>query len=174
MKFRYLLSAVLFVVMAGPAVAVQKCDDGKPETTPVSRFKDNGDGTITDKQTKHTWLRCAVGMTWDGKSCAGKSLEYSYSEALAVADELNGGKVGGRSDWRLPTIAELESIVEQRCFSPAINLDVFPYSPQSGFWSSTDNPGLLTSRVMLLHFYNGNAYIANKTQTWRLRLIADK
>ncbi len=174
MKFRYLLSAALFVVMAGPAVAVQKCDDGKPETTPVSRFKDNGDGTITDKQTKHTWLRCAVGMTWDGKSCAGKSLEYSYSEALAVADELNGGKVGGRSDWRLPTIAELESIVEQRCFSPAINLDVFPYSPQSGFWSSTDNPGLLTSRVMLLHFYNGNAYIANKTQTWRLRLIADK
>ncbi len=173
MKFRYLLSAALLVALAGP-VAAQKCDEGKPETTPVSRFKDNGNGTITDTQTKHTWLRCAVGMHWDGSSCAGKSLEYSYTEALEVTDELNEKRVGGRSDWRIPTIAELESIVEPRCFSPAINLDLFPYSPQSGFWSSTDNPGLLTSRVMLLHFYNGNAYIANKKQTWRVRLIADK
>ncbi len=171
--FRYLIAAVLALVLGGPALAVQKCDLKKPETTPLSRFKDNGDGTITDTKTGHTWMRCAIGMHWDGKSCAGKTLEYTFSEALEVVDEMNEKRANGRDDWRLPTIEELQSIVEPRCFSPAINLEVFPYSPQSGFWSSTENPGLLTSRVMLLHFYNGNTYIANKNQTWRIRLIAD-
>lgn len=173
MTFRYLLSAALLVAMAGPVYA-QKCDQNKAETTPLSRFKDNGDGTITDTQTKHTWMRCAIGMNWDGSSCAGKTLEYNYAEALTLVDEMNEKRANGRSDWRLPTIEELQSIVEKRCFSPAINLQVFPYSPQSGFWSSTPNEGIQHTRVMLLHFYNGNAYIANKNQTWRIRLIADK
>lgn len=173
MVVRYFFLMVMLAVSI-PCAAVQVCDQKQTETTPLSRFIDNADGTITDKKTKHTWLRCAVGMTWNGKSCAGKSLEYLYREAFEVVDEMNAQNMAKRDDWRLPTEQELSSIVEKRCFSPAINTEVFPYSPQSGFWTSTDNPGINTSRVMLIHFLNGNAYIANKNQTWRIRLIADK
>lgn len=172
MKLKSLFAIVL---MLGSAVnlsqADQYCDASKPESTPASRFKDNNDGTVTDKTTHRTWLRCALGMEWRDGSCIGQTQEYSYGSADSAIDELNKVRMAGRGDWRIPTVEELSGIVETRCARPAINLKVFPYSPESGFWTSTENPGFATQRVWLVHFFDGRSYIANKNQTWRLRPV---
>ena len=175
MKSSSVVSALIAmsVFASFPAMSVQKCDDKKQEVTPSSRFQDNGNGTITDTQTKVTWQRCVVGMTWDGSSCTGQSLDYKYSESHTVVDEYNQKKVAKHSNWRLPTEAELASIVESKCFNPTINLDVFPYTPQSGYWTSTEDQGLNTTRIRVMHFYNGNAYTAHQNQSWRIRLVAN-
>lgn len=52
--------------------------------------------------------------------------------------------------WRLPTLAELQGIVERRCRNPAVNAQVFPdvtelYEGGAKYWSSTsakELPGL--------------------------------
>jgi hypothetical protein len=162
----------LVIVGLSLSAHAQNCDQGKPATTPTSRFESDGP-TITDTHTGKIWLRCPVGMQWRGGSCAGSSLTYSFREALHVIDELNAKRVAGHKNWRLPRQDELEGIVEHRCFKPAINLDVFPYTPESGFWTATVSPGF-NPRAMIVHFLHGRAYVANKRQSWRLRLVADK
>jgi hypothetical protein len=67
--------------------------------------------------------------------CAtGTANVYDWQQALEAPD---GYSFAGYSDWRLPNIKELSSIIEQRCYNPAINLSVFPATPGSYFWSSS-------------------------------------
>ncbi len=170
---RVLVGSVLVGFLAQSAVAAQKCDEKKPETAPASQFKDSGNGTVTDTKTKKTWLRCALGMNWDGSTCVGHSLTYNWNMAEQEVKNLNRGRVGGRNDWRLPTSVELQGIAEKRCYKPAINLDIFPFTPETGFWSKTESPGI-NARAKVVMFIHGKAYTANKTQTWRVRPVAGK
>ncbi len=171
MLLRTLFFSFTFSALAMPAVA-QNCNPKKPESTPASQFVDNGDGTVTDKKSKKIWLKCIIGMKWDGKTCIGQSLKYTWADSFPVIDDLNKKKTAGRSDWRLPKVEELVSIAETQCFKPAINLDVFPYSPETAFWTDSSVDGV-QPRVWVVHYLNGNKYIANKKQDWRIRLIAD-
>jgi len=170
---RVLCVSALVTSLATPAMAAQTCDEKKPETAPASRFKDSGNGTITDSKTSKVWLRCALGMSWNGSTCEGQTLTYNWNMAQMEIGELNKKRVGGRNDWRMPTSAELQGIVESRCFKPAINLEVFPFTPETGFWTSTDVPGA-NPRAEVVLFLHGKAYIGNKTQSWRVRPVADK
>lgn len=166
-----LASAVGLAPLA--AAADQVCDGGKAATAPMSRFKDGGSGTVIDSQNKRVWLRCSLGMSWSGGSCEGQSLSYSWSGAADAVAELNAKRVGGHDDWRLPTVDELNSIVEKQCFGPAISLEAFPFSPESGFWSASAAAGN-NPRAWIVHFLHGQQYIANKDQSWRVRPVAGK
>lgn len=169
-----LLLAGVLALFVGQTVAAQKCDTNKPETTPSSRFKDNGDGTVTDTKTKLVWRHCIVGMEWNGNTCEKQSETFKFSGAKSRIKELNEAKDSNRSNWRLPTRKELASLVEERCYRPAINLDVFSFSPESGFWTSEEEGGMQTSRAWIVHFLNGKQYIANVNQRWRVRPVASK
>ena len=84
-------------------------------------FKDDGDGTVTDITTGLMWQqREAKAMTWE------KAL--AYCESLDVA---------GYSDWRLPNIRELLSLVDDSLRDPSIDTDYFPGCRPSIYWSST-------------------------------------
>lgn len=70
-----------------------------------------------------------------------------------------GLTLGGKSDWRLPTIAELMTIVD---FSPGvapyINLCAFPTTMATGgYWTSEEAPGD-PSKHMMIDFSDGMAY----------------
>jgi hypothetical protein len=54
---------------------------------------------------------------------------------------LNAAHYGGFSDWRMPTVKELQSIVDYSIASPgpAINTTCFPNTVASGYLSSTTN-----------------------------------
>jgi hypothetical protein len=106
-----------------------------PSSTPTADFVDHGDGTVTHKKTGLMWMKCPLGQS--GPDCAtGSADTYTWEQALETAD---GHSFAGYSDWRLPNVKELRSIVEQRCYGPAINLSVFPATPGSYFWSSSPN-----------------------------------
>lgn len=109
-----------------------------PPTTPILRFADNDDGTVTDGKTGLMWAKCVEGLSAAGCT-AGTAAGYTWQDALNLAA---GKNLAGYGDWRLPNIKELQSIVERQCNSPAINLAVFPNTPNSDFWStslSSDN-----------------------------------
>ena len=88
----------------------------------TNNFIDNGDGTITDKGS---------GLVWE-KSTGTRS--YTWAKAKAYCDTLT---LGGKSDWRLPTRNELQSIVDYTRYNPAINRVYFPDTASSEYWSST-------------------------------------
>ncbi len=173
-KLTWVLAGSLWLLATGPVGAAQICDANKPESTPESRFNDNGDGTITDTITKLTWRHCALGMQWNGQTCEGQSASYTFVDANIAIEELNASGDSRHTDWRLPTRQELASIVEKRCFKPAINLDVFPFSPESGFWTATEVEGVVAPRAAVIHFIHGGEYVANKAQSWRIRPVVGK
>ncbi len=102
---------------------------------PDSRFSENGDGTVTDAATGLIWKQCAEGLS--GAGCTAGSLStFNWQQALQRAAD---AVFAGSSLWRLPNKNELASLVEQRCYDPAINSRFFPNTPSSWFWSSSPN-----------------------------------
>lgn len=71
-----------------------------------NKFRDNGDGTITDEATGLTWMQLDSGHLKAGESKDGK---LNWEQALAWAQNL---EYAGHDDWRLPNIKELQSIVD--------------------------------------------------------------
>jgi hypothetical protein len=78
---------------------------GNPEYG-KNNFVDNKDGTITDKATSLTWMKVDSGTLKAGKNKDGK---LNWQEALEWAENL---EYAGYSDWRLPNVKELQSIVD--------------------------------------------------------------
>ncbi|EGS7961597.1 DUF1566 domain-containing protein [Vibrio cholerae] len=103
-------------------------------TTPSSDFSDNGDGTVTHNKTGLMWQRCSLGQSWEGDYCSGVANTYSWLQALQHAEK---NTFAGVSDWRLPNKNELASIIEYRCWSPAINGQQFPNTRDGWYWSSS-------------------------------------
>jgi len=95
-------------------------------------YTDNLDGTVTDTSTGLTWMRCSLGQTWDGSTCTGKAGLYKWDQASAFTGSF---AFAGQSDWRLPNIRELNTIVDSSAASLAA--DIFPNSPSMTIWSSS-------------------------------------
>lgn len=129
---------LLFSLVAGTAQAQICKPESIPASTPDSQLQDNGDGTVTDRKTGLMWKQCAEGQF--GSGCAeGAATEFNmWQNALLRAEEVNNsGGFAGFTDWRVPNIKELASLVEQQCMEPAINLTRFPNTPNNGFGSSS-------------------------------------
>lgn len=69
------------------------------------QYTDNGDGTITDMVSGLMWSR-SPDLNGDGDIDADDKL--TYNEAIQEASSFN---LAGYSDWRLPTIKELYSLI---------------------------------------------------------------
>lgn len=121
-------------------------------TTPTTDFTDNFDGTVTHKITGLTWKRCAEGQSWTGSSCSGTATTYTWAQATALTSAF-----ASYSDWRLPTVRELSTIVEMDAYRPAINGTIFPNTPASSFWSASAYAGS-SDRAWEVHFTNGGDY----------------
>lgn len=104
-------------------LAAQECSQNIIQSTPNERFIIHDDGTVTDKNTDLMWMRCSLGQEWDGNSCIGdlSVALHTWRETLAIAEQET---FANYSDWRLPNIKELESIIEVSCRNPAINKNV--------------------------------------------------
>lgn len=115
-------------------------------TSMAGNFTDNGNGTVTDSDTGLVWQKedDNTVRTWEGA--------INYCEGLSI---------GAFSDWRLPNVKELESIIDDSIYSPAINSIYFPNTNDS-YWTSTTYVGLL-SYAWLVDFHNNEVYGSYKT-----------
>ncbi|MCP4237204.1 MAG: DUF1566 domain-containing protein, partial [Aestuariibacter sp.] len=130
------------------------CQVDIPASTPDSQLQDNGDGTVTDNKTGLMWKQCSEGLS--GADCAtGAATTHQWNQALQIPETLNpGGGFAGYSDWRLPNIKELRSIVEYQCSDPAINSSRFPATASSYYWSSSAS-AVYSSNAWCVHFNDG-------------------
>jgi hypothetical protein len=190
MSTRVLIACVLLTFGTAVARAQQVCNDRINQTAPASRFTDNGNGTVTDERTGLMWQRCMVGYTFSDNgtpgnladdSCApSATITFLWQQALQGAVDSNAqGGFAGFTDWRLPNIRELVSIVEHQCVSPAINETIFPDTPATAtvFSSSAGNDGVAKTTVLFLDMESGhddstvNAVV--QTALGSVRLVRD-
>lgn len=139
------------------------------ESTPTSRFSSMGE-TVTDQETTLSWMRCAVGQQWNSKTCTGEPKTMDWQHAMAMVEQANTSKLGGHSDWRMPMVPELASIVERQCFNPRMNTAVFPGAPSEVFWSSMEKMGT-TNYAYTLDFGDGAAMASSKERLGAVRLV---
>jgi Protein of unknown function (DUF1566) len=120
------------------------CRSDLKAAAPDSRFILNLNGTVSDRKTQLMWKQCAEGLT--GTACSvGTAQRFTWKAAL---DNAATSSFAGFSDWRVPNVKELMSIVESRCYEPAINELIFPNTPIQAasfdtFWSSSRSLNVL-------------------------------
>ena len=144
------------------------CRDFIEATAPDSRYRDNGDGTVTDLVTNLIWKQCAEGLS--GMACeSGSALDLRWRTALEQGEE---AQFAGSARWRLPNLKELESLVEKRCIDPAINSRFFPNTPPSLFWSSSPSANY-SGDAWSVDFDDG--FVNDSDKYWRgyVRLVRD-
>ncbi|MBW2303852.1 MAG: DUF1566 domain-containing protein [Deltaproteobacteria bacterium] len=95
-----------------------------PEGDFDNAFVDNGDGTVTDKATGLMWQKSGSPdpMTWE--------------EARAYAEAANREAFAGYTDWRLPTLEELLSLMERSWRNSDLFIDPIFDKAQRYIWSA--------------------------------------
>jgi hypothetical protein len=132
---RHLLAGLLTTLAA---VAAGAADAPAPSGLALS-----GDGTrVIDQRSGLTWPRCAEGMQWNGKTCAGEPLLMNHAEAIAWAAAR--AKAEGLR-WRLPRAADLRRLVNKSADPPGLDRVLFPAAPPDWHWAvnaSVDTAGV--------------------------------
>ncbi|MGR0482161.1 MAG: Lcl C-terminal domain-containing protein [Candidatus Electronema sp. V4] len=145
----------------------------------IGQYIDHGDGTITDTKTGLMWKRCAEGLS--GVNCEeGKLEKYTWDDAVESFKDV---EYAGYSDWRLPTIEELKTLVycskgknkNNGCCNdgsavPTINQQAFPNTEETFFWSGS--PSAVDSDLANgVDFYYGGSYFSGRSLSSAVRLV---
>jgi len=106
-----------------------------PNGTFANGFIDNGDGTLTDK---------ATGLMWEG---GGSPSARIFKRSEFYVKKLNEDKFAGYSDWRLPTVEELASLLKKD-ENNLIHIDPLLAKKQRSCWSADMAPDFDINRPM--------------------------
>jgi len=168
---------------------LQTLDESTTCTQP--RFVDNGDGTVSDNFT---------GLTWEKKSDDGgphdKDTTHTWTAGapywgsgtafqVFLATDLNAAGFAGANDWRLPTFAELQTILLPEpypctttpCVDAVFNTACNPgcsntvcscttAGPAGSYWTSTTHPGgAVADNAWDVYFGDGFGLFDNKVNS---------
>ncbi|RPJ37973.1 MAG: DUF1566 domain-containing protein, partial [Planctomycetaceae bacterium] len=120
---------------------------------PAPRFTDNGNGTVTDKLTGLIWSKHANSPDINAAApfVCGVNAENDmiWLDALDFVACLNTNSYRGFTDWRLPNLNELESMVNAGVADTSVYLNANGFSlgtpntrvQASQYWTSTSDAG---------------------------------
>lgn len=113
---------------------------------------DAANGIVTDNDTKLVWQRVA------------DATPRTYTLSLFYCENLT---LGGFTDWRLPTVFELQTIVDESVHAPSIDTAAFDGGGvnQNGvYWTMTKTPQDTSKQFVVdfgINFAGGSLWFAN-------------
>jgi hypothetical protein len=127
----------------------------EPAVPPPDQYAIVSDGVVEDNYTRLLWQR-------DGAASGLLSWEdaVGYCETLAL---------DGADTWRLPTIRELATLVDEARVAPAINTEAFPntqYGARSNNWYWAAHPSRDGGADWALNFDDGFTGFNSGSATW--------
>jgi len=128
------------------------------------------DGSIHDGSKIFTWCDQNPVANGGNQGTCGTGSGVAATDTAAFITALNDVKYGGFSDWRIPTVKELTTIVERNRTNPAINTTWFPNTLSSNYWSSITYADR-TDNAWHVHFSVGYVYYFLKEYAFALRAV---
>jgi len=136
--------------------------DAQYTTNSQSYTKLDENGNDLPDETSWPWAMVrdnVTGLIWEVKNSKDDTPDYNnpndadniydWSDSIGVGtgtedfiNALNVEQFGGYSDWSLPTIKELASIVNRNSDYPFINTNYFPNTVPYAYWSFTTNASI--------------------------------
>jgi len=174
-------------------IAREKVEKEKQRLAKIERKRqlalDKKSGTVTIGN--FMWKRCSEGQTWNGNTCTGTTDGYKWQAAQNYAKTV---KYAGYSDWRVPSIKELNTLVycsngyqiqykedgydsQKNCSSggsyqkPTINQTVFPNTLTNYFWSSSPRSN---GGAWIVSFSESYDHSSGRNTHGRVRLVRDR
>jgi hypothetical protein len=120
-----------------------------------------------DTQAKEV-LDVATGLRWQ-RGVAPKPLPFEGARAYCGHLKL-GGKTGAKKGWRVPTLGELLTLIDERAASPMIDRAAFPDTPGEPFWSSSTFANG-TELAWYVRFDHGNGLYGRLIEPFRVRCV---
>lgn len=152
---------------------------GTGSSCETDRFVDTGVGTIVDALTGLEWEKKTDdggihdkddGHAWSATSMTSPAADGPVFTTFLAS--LNGSCFAGHCDWRLPTRAELETILSQS--HPCAENPCIPpvFGPTNGYlyWAATGVPGL-PDFAWTVHFGTGYVFYNYKHYTSGVRAV---
>ena len=139
------------------AIVSELCDGGIAlGSGATKRFTVDGD-TVHDART---------GLIWSRATLSGGRRNWQHAQNAAAACTL-----GGFSDWRLPTVQELLSIVDYERTEPAID-PVFECK-DGWYWTGTPYAGSPSDYAWFVNFRGGNSGWLNQEYEGFVRAVRE-
>lgn len=138
------LLAVALTVVSGTLLAA----------APAGRYAVS-DEVVHDRRTDLTWQR------------VDESPLLTHAQAIAYCESAT---FGDRDGWRLPTLKELQTLIDARAASPALDADAFPDARAEAYWTSTVFAGD-ENKVWMLHVGKGVPQAALRSDTIHVRCV---
>ncbi len=146
-------------------------DDGYYRTGRKLRFRDLGNGTVSDLNTGLMWVKSGYAdidvsppVPYQSE---GPWRKYFWNQALLYCERL---QFAGYSDWRLPNYKELISILDLSRMDPAVDQTYFPGTRSDFYWSSTTFVSQ-TYHGWYIYFNLGYANHINKDNYFYIRPV---
>ena len=155
LKTGKLLTSYYYLLKTGPTSVYVTGDDGSKGKGKAFSYTNTTSNSVTDNVTGLMWAKDGAGA-----GCrSGSTIVWMSAIAWAV-----GLTFDGYSDWRLPNLTELQSILVRDASLPApyVNQTYFTNTVSSNYWSSTTCPSA-TLYSLTIDVSNDGGNIANKT-----------
>ena len=110
-------------------------------------------------------------LQWQDNELASTAIPANWEDAI---DDCKLLSLGGYTDWRLPNIKELKSIIDRTKVNPAIDQDPTKFvwtSSGDPYWSSTTFSSNTFTYAWAVFFNNGNAGDVVKTAERFVRCV---
>ena len=162
-------SCVSVVPQTGQTDSYEDGDDGALQRGlpwPNPRFTDNGDGTVTDNLTQLIWLKDANCIAtnyseFDKDGTLDGDGRITWEHALDFVAGLNDGTYSdcgaGHTDWHLPNVRELNSLIHYGFRNPAL-----PNTAGTDQWSEGDP----FTDVQSAHYWSSTTYAGTTVYAW--------
>ena len=138
------------------------------------------DGGLHDKDDQYNWYNTDPATNGgfdgyaddDGNICYGydSSDASTYCNTQAFTARVNAVGLCGFTDWRVPDIEELRSIVDYSRTNPSIDINYFPNTRSSSYWSASPYASYSVS-AWLLRFSYGYGYYYYRDNYYHVRLV---
>lgn len=111
-------------------------------------------GTVSDKGTGLEWQNNEPGSI------------HTWQEALAYCENLS---LNDKTDWRMPNIRELKSLLDYKRYYPAVDPIILSHS--SSYWSATTVANDAQPSAWVIFFGNGDDIWKVKTASNHVRCV---
>lgn len=128
------------------------------------------DGGLRNMNHSYSWYNSNPATNGGdvGTESGGTCYSAGRCDTEKFVADVNAAGLCGAKDWRMPTIDELQSIVDYSRFNPAIDTAWFPNTTSSWMWSSSPH-AYYTSRAWNLNVYYG--YVGSNDRHSNLRQV---